>query len=90
MPWCPACKQFAPIYERVAQFFNKGISAPDAVEPDGPRPSPPVTVFSVDCEDQARPSSQLRFPAQVIPRAVHPICPYPHSASLVMTWSLCL
>ena len=23
-----------------------------------------------------------------IPRAVHPICPYPHSASLVMSWGL--
>jgi thiol-disulfide isomerase/thioredoxin len=26
MPWCPACQNFAPVYERVAGFFNKGIN----------------------------------------------------------------
>jgi hypothetical protein len=25
-----------------------------------------------------------------IPRAVHPICPYPHAASLVMSWAFIL
>ena len=72
MPWCPACKQFAPIYERVAQFFNRGISAPATAEPEGaegPRPSPPVTVFSVDCEEQARPSFPTTFSSAIYEQA---------------------
>ena len=48
MPWCPACQNFAPIYERVAAFFNKGITLRATVE--GPRPTPHVTAFSVDCQ----------------------------------------
>ena len=44
-PWCPHCQNFGPTWERVAAYFNKGVEA----SPAGTRPTPRVTVFSVDC-----------------------------------------
>ena len=42
-PWCPHCQNFGPTWETVAAYFNKGEGN------GGSRPSPRVTVFSVDC-----------------------------------------
>ena len=42
-PWCPHCQNFGPTWETVAAYFNKGEGN------GGVRPSPRVTVFSVDC-----------------------------------------
>ena len=41
--WCPACKHFAPHYEKVAAFFH-----------GSPRPKPEVYVARVDCATQVR------------------------------------
>ena len=42
-PWCPHCQNFGPTWETVAAYFNKGEGN------GGVRPTPRVTVFSVDC-----------------------------------------
>ena len=42
-PWCPHCQNFGPTWETVAAYFNKGEGNA------GVRPTPRVTVFSVDC-----------------------------------------
>ena len=42
-PWCPHCQNFGPTWETVAAYFNKGEGA------GGSRPTPRVTVFSIDC-----------------------------------------
>ena len=48
MPWCPACQNFRPSYDRVAAFFNGDAKATGKKKKK--RPEPTVTVFSVDCQ----------------------------------------